>query len=65
MTDKYITRPTAFPLNGKLPWNQIKSLQETIEKLILALDDDYDIRDGVAIHKTVVRRLELVEQDPL
>lgn len=54
MTDKYITRPTAFPLNGELPWNQIKCLQETIEKLILAMDDDYDIRDGVAIHKTAV-----------
>ena len=66
MIEKYITRPTAFlspcrlqalcdyPLTDEKPWNIIDRLPEIVSRLQQALGDDYQISDGVAIHKTAV-----------
>lgn len=54
MIRQYITQPTAFPIEEETPWTIIGSLCETLYSLIEKLDDEYEIKDGVAIHKTAV-----------
>lgn len=54
MIKDYIKAPTAFPLTDEMPWTVIGNLCETISQLLESLNDDYVIKDGVAIHKTAV-----------
>jgi len=54
MIQEYIIKPTAFPLDDKNPWDIIANLINTIQELIKTLGDDYEIREGVAIHSTAV-----------
>ena len=54
MIKHYITQQTEFPINERLPWVMIDKLCETLDSIIETLGDDYDIKDGVAIHKTAV-----------
>ena len=54
MIKNYITQQTEFPINERLPWVMIDKLCETLDSIIETLGDDYDIKDGVAIHKTAV-----------
>ena len=66
MIEKYITRPMAFlrpcrlqvlcdyPLLDEKPWNIIDRLPEIISQLQQTLGDNYQVNDGVAIHKTAV-----------
>ena len=52
MIHNYITRPSAFPITGQLPWSVIAQLDDTLQRLMASLGSDYDIHDGVAIHRT-------------
>lgn len=54
MIEHYIKQQTEFPINERLPWVMIDKLCETLGTIIETLGDDYDIKDGVAIHKTAV-----------
>ncbi len=54
MIRQYITQPTAFPIEEEMPWTIIGNLCETLYSLVDKLDDEYEIKDGVAIHKTAV-----------
>lgn len=54
MIKDYIKAPTAFPLADEMPWTVIGNLCETISQLLESLNDDYVIKDGVAIHRTAV-----------
>ncbi len=55
MMKEYITQPTTFPfVDGEQPWEVVDKLCTTITQLIGTLDDEFDIKDGVAIHKTAV-----------
>ena len=46
--------PTAFPLQAEEPWKVVENFCEIISRLIKTLDDEYVIKDGVAIHRTAV-----------
>ena len=54
MIKAYITRPTVFPFQAEEPWKVVGNLCETVSRLIVALGDEYEIKDGVAIHRTAV-----------
>lgn len=54
MLKSFITQPTAFPFASECPWTVVGHLGDTIYSLIEALGDDYEIRDGVAIHRSAV-----------
>ena len=54
MIKQFVTKPTAFPFESDSPWGIIEHLCTTIANVIETLDDDYNIKDGVAIHKTAV-----------
>lgn len=54
MITNYITRPTEFPMDALLPWTIVDHLCETLATIIATLGEDYDIKDGVAIHKTAI-----------
>ncbi len=54
MIKEFITIPTAFPLGNKKPWQIVAHLDETLREMIQKLGNDYNICDGVAIHKTAV-----------
>ncbi len=54
MIENYIKQPTAFPLEGKEPWEIVRSLNNILYRLMEQLDDSYTVKDGIAIHKTAV-----------
>ncbi len=54
MISEYIIHPTVFPLQAEEPWKVVENLCETISRLIETLGDEYDIKEGVAIHRTAV-----------
>lgn len=54
MIKDYIIQPTVFPIETESPWGIMEHLCTTIANIIETLDDEYDIKDGVAIHKTAV-----------
>lgn len=54
MIKEYITQPTVFPLDTELPWDIVESLCTTIAHIIETLGDEYEVNDGVAIHKKAV-----------
>jgi hypothetical protein len=54
MKKGYIMLPTAFPLQAEEPWKVVENLCEIISRLIKTLDDEYVIKDCVAIHRTAV-----------
>lgn len=43
MIHNYITRPSAFPITGQLPWSVIAQLDDTLRRLMASLGSDYDI----------------------
>ena len=49
MIHNYITRPSAFPITGQLPWSIIAQLDDTLRRLMASLGSDYDIHDGLPI----------------
>ena len=49
MIHNYITRPSAFPFTGQLPWSIIAQLDDTLQRLMASLGSDYDIHDGLPI----------------
>ena len=53
-TDNFINGfSLTFPNQVNLqPWEITSNLKDIIEELILQLNDDYNINDGIAIHKT-------------
>lgn len=54
MIKNYITLPTVFPLNDEPAWTIVGNLPETVSQLIESLGDEYDMKDGIAIHRTAV-----------
>lgn len=36
------------------PWEVTKNLSAILDQLILLLDDNYEVKDGIAIHKTAI-----------
>lgn len=46
--------PAAIDLQDKEPWELTKIIVELISKIIPSLNEDFNISDGVAIHKTAV-----------
>lgn len=54
MITEYIQEPTSFPLGNKNPWETLSCLSETILSMMRDLGEDYNIQDGVAIHKTAI-----------
>ena len=54
MINEYITQPTVFPLDELFPWNIVDNLNRTINRLLETCGDEYDIKNGVAIHKTAI-----------
>lgn len=78
MTKEFIRKPTIFPLETELPWNIVDNLCTIISHIIETLDDSYSWRwlshrcynavlsPGTLLKpKTIVKRLALIEQDPL
>ena len=51
MIKGYITLPTAFPFQVEEPWKVVENLCETIPRLIESLGDEYEVKEGVAIHR--------------
>ena len=49
MIHNYITRSSAFPIAGQLPWSVIAQLDDTLQRLMASLGSDYDIPDGLPI----------------
>ena len=54
MIEAYITRPTVFPMEAEEPWRIVENLCESITHLIETLDDEFDVKDGVAIHQSAI-----------
>ena len=54
MIKNYITLPTVFPLNDEPAWTIVGNLPETVSQLIESLGDEYEMKDGIAIHRTAV-----------
>ena len=54
MIESYITRPTVFPMEAEEPWRIVENLCENITHLIEILDDEFDVKDGVAIHQSAI-----------
>lgn len=54
MIESYITRPTVFPIEAEVPWTIVGNLCETLFRLIETLDDEYEVKDGVAIHHSAI-----------
>ena len=50
----YITKPTTFPLPDAQPWEVVTRLPEILSQIIEGLGEDFQVKDGVAIHKTAV-----------
>ncbi len=65
-TDDFINEFSLIFLDQKslLPWEITDNLKETIRKCLLQLGDDYEINDGVAIHKTAVVESGAVLKSP-
>ena len=55
-TDDFISEFSLIFLDQKhlQPWEITDKLKEIIQKRLLQLGDDYEINDGVAVHKTAV-----------
>lgn len=51
MIQEYITKDFPF-MSESNPWEVISELPQVIEKLIPTLGKDYEINNGVAIHRT-------------
>lgn len=47
------------------PWEITNNLKEIIEELILQLDDNYTINDGIAVHKTALIENAVVLKRPV
>ena len=66
----YITRPTVFPLQNKQAWEIVGNLEAIIRQLLAGLGAEYHIANAVLSlssvlePRTIVKRLQLVEQDP-
>ena len=54
MIKTFITHPTVFKFESDYPWTVVNNLCETILGLIDTLDDEYVIKDGVAIHQSAI-----------
>ena len=54
MIKEYITLTTVFPLQAEVPWTVVENLSETIPRLIDTLGDEYEVKDGIAIHQSAV-----------
>jgi NDP-sugar pyrophosphorylase family protein len=46
--------PTAIEQQDKEPWDITKKIVEIINELIPSLNEDFNINDGIAVHKTAV-----------
>jgi len=66
LTDDFITDfSRIFPVQVNLhPWEITNNLQEILEKLLLQLDEDFTINDGVAVHKTAIIESGVVLKRP-
>lgn len=67
ITDKFIHDfNLIFPdQQNFLPWEITDNLKEILRKRLLQLGDDYEINDGVAIHKTAVVESGVVLKRPV
>ena len=54
MINTYITHPTVFPFLTEKPWQVVENLCEQVSRLIETLGDEYEVKDGVAIHQSAV-----------
>ena len=54
MIKEFLTRPTVFPIKAEEPWRIVENLCESITHLIEILDDEFDVKDGVAIHQSAI-----------
>ena len=54
MIKTFITHPTVFNFESDYPWTIVDKLCETISGLIGTLDNEYVIKDGVAIHQSAI-----------
>ena len=50
MINTYITHPTVFPFLTEKPWQVVENLCEQVSRLIETLGDEYEVKDGVAVH---------------
>ena len=54
MIKEFLTRPTVFPIKAEEPWRIVENLCESITHLIEILDDEFDVKGGVAIHQSAI-----------
>ena len=54
MIESYILRPTIFPMEAGEPWEFVENLCKSITHLIEILDDEFEVKDGVAIHRSAI-----------
>lgn len=54
MITDYVKEPTAFPLGDKFPREILSDISETILSMIPELGENYDVNEGIAIHKSAV-----------
>lgn len=67
ITDDFIhSFSSLFPNQVKLqPWEITSKLKIIIEELILQLNDDYNIKDGIAVHQTAQVEIGAVLKRPV
>jgi NDP-sugar pyrophosphorylase family protein len=66
-TDNFISGfSLTFPKQANLkPWEITSNLSAIIEELILQLNEDYNIKDGIAVHKTALVEIGAVLKSPV
>ncbi len=64
MTSNYITRFQDY-FDDDLPWLIIQNLESIIFEKIKLLSDDFEINNGIAIHKTAIVEKNAILKAPL
>jgi NDP-sugar pyrophosphorylase family protein len=57
--------PKEIDLQDKEPWEITNTIVDTIDALILSLNEDFKISDGIAIHKTAVIEPGVILKPPV
>lgn len=63
---EYIEKfPAGFDGENKNAWEITSAIAETIEKIILELNDDFIVANNIAVHKTAVIEADVVMKSPV
>ena len=63
---EYIEKfPAGFDVENKNAWEITSAIAETIEKIILELNDDFIVANNIAVHKTAVIEAGVVMKAPV